>query len=208
MKIFILRHEERPSDCSFFTPLTKQGLTNAKQLVLDLNKKDIKIDIIISSPFIRTLQTIFPYALNKKLKIKLEYGLSEIHIPECITQRAVGMILPEYIGESFNYDNNYESIIKYNEIKYPEDINDVKKRINKILKNLICKYKNTETNILLVTHQSLCTSALEKIIKSVNIDIEKKNKLNASNIINDYTTGKLCLIFNKNQWDFQEINKL
>lgn len=208
MKIYILRHEERPSDCSFYTPLTKQGLNNAKQLILDLNDKGIKIDMIISSPFIRTLQTIYPYALNKKLKINLEYGLSEIHSKECITERAVGMTLPEYIAESFNYDDAYKSIIKHNEIKYPENINDVKNRINKILKNLICAYKHTDTNILLVTHQSLCICALENLIKSSNINMEIKNKLKCTNIKNDYTTGKLCLIFNKNQWDFEEINKL
>jgi 2,3-bisphosphoglycerate-dependent phosphoglycerate mutase len=208
MKIYILRHEERPSDCSFYTPLTKQGLNNAKQLILDLNDKEIKIDMIISSPFIRTLQTIYPYASNKKLKINLEYGLSEIHTKECITERAVGMILPEYIADSFECNKEYESIIKHNEIKYPENINDVKNRINKILKHLICKYKHTETNILLVTHQSLCISGLEKLIKSSNINIEIKNKLKCTNIKNDYTTGKLCLIFNKNQWEFEEINKL
>ena len=208
MKIYILRHEERPSDCSFFTPLTEQGLCNARKLILVLNEQDIKIDLILSSPFIRTLQTIYPYACNKKLNINLEYGLSEIHIPECITERAVGMILPEYIAKSFNYNNKYESIIKYNDIKYPENIIDVKNRINKILKNLICKYINTDTNILLVTHQSLCIFALENIIKSENINLEIKNKLKCSTVKNDYTTGKLCLIFNEKQWDFKEINKL
>ena len=126
MKIYILRHEERPSDCSFFTPLTKQGLINAKQLVLDINKQNINIDLILSSPFIRTLQTIYPYATNKKLKINLEYGLSEIHHPECITQKAVGMQIPEYIEVSFDYNDKYESII--NQLKIVLQNPDLKLR--------------------------------------------------------------------------------
>jgi broad specificity phosphatase PhoE len=209
MKIYIIRHEERPADCSFFTPLTKQGLCNAKKLVIDMDKQNIKIDIILSSPFIRTLQTIFPYAINKKLDINLEYGLSEIHHPDCITQIAVGMQLPEYIAQSFNYNNKYESIIKYNEIKYPENIIDVKNRINKILKYLICTYNKTDKSILLVTHQSLCVCALENIIDSLNLDInlDIKNKLKCNLNKRNYNTGKLCLIFDKNQWVFNEINK-
>lgn len=207
MKIYILRHEERPSDCSFFTPLTKQGLINAKKLILDLETQNLNIDIIFCSPFIRTLQTICPYAIKKKKCINLEYGLSEIHVPQCITERAVGMELPEYIAESFNCNNNYKSIIEYNNIKFPENINDVQIRINKILKNIIQKYIKTDYNILLVTHQSLCTCALENIIKSVFINTETKNKLKSSNLKKNYETGKMCLIFDKNQWDFKEINK-
>ena len=77
------------------------------------------------------------------------------------------MQIPEYIAESFDYNDKYESIIKHNAIKYQETITDVKIRINKILKHLICKYIKTNINILLVTHQSLCFSVLENIIKSL-----------------------------------------
>ena len=33
MKIYILRHEHRTEDCSFFSPLIEKGLYNAKKLV-------------------------------------------------------------------------------------------------------------------------------------------------------------------------------
>jgi hypothetical protein len=33
MKIYLLRHEDRTQDCSFFAPLTYDGLENAKKLV-------------------------------------------------------------------------------------------------------------------------------------------------------------------------------
>ena len=33
MKIYILRHEDRTQDCTFFSPLTEFGLRNAKKLI-------------------------------------------------------------------------------------------------------------------------------------------------------------------------------
>ena len=59
MKIYLLRHEDRTQDATFFSPLTKQGLENSVKLIKDLEKSNI--NIVYSSPFIRTLQTIHPY---------------------------------------------------------------------------------------------------------------------------------------------------
>jgi broad specificity phosphatase PhoE len=57
MKIYILRHEKRPADCSFFVPLSEEGLKDSIKLVPRLKK--CNINLIFSSPFIRTLQTIY-----------------------------------------------------------------------------------------------------------------------------------------------------
>jgi 2,3-bisphosphoglycerate-dependent phosphoglycerate mutase len=76
MKIYILRHEERTIDCSFFGPLTMNGLQNSKKLI---NKLDmLNITDVYSSPFIRTLQTIEPFIKKNNMKIKLEYSLTVI----------------------------------------------------------------------------------------------------------------------------------
>ncbi len=72
MKIYILRHEDRTQDCTFFSPLTKKGLENSAELVPVLVK--CKIDIIFTSPFIRTLQTVYPFIKETKIKPYLEYG--------------------------------------------------------------------------------------------------------------------------------------
>ena len=69
MKIYILRHEDRTMDGTFFSPLTQDGLDNSIKLIDVLNK--CKIDTIYSSPFIRTLQTVLPYAKSRNLKINL-----------------------------------------------------------------------------------------------------------------------------------------
>ena len=58
MKIYLLRHEDRTMDLTFFSPLTKNGLENSNELVKYLERE--KINTIYSSPYIRTLQTIYP----------------------------------------------------------------------------------------------------------------------------------------------------
>ena len=79
--VYFLRHEERyrvgDAECS----LTPRGILKAS---IDTIKKIIKatkgrhpINSIYSSPFLRTLQTIFPFAKSKKLKIKVEDSLYE-----------------------------------------------------------------------------------------------------------------------------------
>ena len=75
MKLYILRHEDRTQDCSFFSPLTLVGLNNSKKLAEHLKKENI--NLIFSSPFIRTLQTVQPYVKETKISINLEYSLSE-----------------------------------------------------------------------------------------------------------------------------------
>lgn len=196
MKIFILRHEDRSQDCSFFSPLTEQGLNNAKKL-----KKYLllcNINIIFSSPFIRTLQTIKPYIDTQKSIVNIEYGLSEIHHEDIIAKKSVGLTLPIYLAKYYNYNCNYNSIIKSYQIKYPEIYEDVVKRIKIVLQRIIKKYGNTNNNILLVTHQSLCSAILEIINKNTNLQLDTHTIMN-------YPLGKLTLVFD-NYWCYKLIN--
>ena len=96
MKLYILRHEDKTQDATFFSPLTKQGLENATKLINELEK--VEISHIYSSPYIRTLQTVHPYCKKHDLKIKLEYGLSEINHEDIIPKKSYQIRLPEYIA--------------------------------------------------------------------------------------------------------------
>jgi broad specificity phosphatase PhoE len=197
MKIYILRHEDRVSDCTFYSPLTKKGLDNSEKLIEILNNNNI--NYIFSSPFRRTLQTIYPYSNYKKYKINIEYGLSEIHHEEIIPKKSVGNLLPEYICQLFNYNPEYITIINSDQINYPESNKDVMIRIKKIIKNIITKYNNTDYNILLVTHQSLCINIIKLIKYFSSIEIDDTFLIN-------YPVGKLSLIFDNNDWKFNLIN--
>lgn len=194
MKIYILRHEDRTQDCSFFAPLTKEGLENSARLVGKLLK--LNIDIVLSSPFIRTLQTIYPFVKDSKKKIGIEYGLSEMHHSDIIPKKAVGINLPEYLAETFSYDPEYNTFIKPTDIVYPETNKDVSVRIKRFLRQLIANYAGTEKIILLVTHQAVCSEIL-KIVNNSNPDI----KLEES-IINNYEKGRVSLVYS-NGWTYQ-----
>lgn len=199
MKIYILRHEDRTQDCSFFAPLTKTGLENSINLVPVLNKKNI--NMVICSPFIRTLQTIFPFVKESKNKVKIEYGLSEFHNQDIIPKKAVGISLPEYLAESFEYDSTYKTVIKPTEIVYPESEKDMKKRCKRVLKDVISTYFETDYNIIIVTHQSLCRAFLQ-IVNQKSSSL--KDKID-ENEINNYKTGKVCKIFD-NGWTYEPVN--
>jgi broad specificity phosphatase PhoE len=196
MKIYILRHEDRTLDCSFFSPLTALGLSNANNLINFLEK--LNINSILSSPFIRTLQTVYPFSNKGNIKINIEYGLSEIHHEDIIAKKSVGISLPEYLGDKYNYNCVYKSIIKHTDIKYPEKYIDVVKRVKIVLSYIIKKYAKTNTNILLVTHQSLCCSILEIINKCHTSKID-------NHLMTNYPKGKICLVF-ENGWTFKPIN--
>ena len=195
MKLFLLRHEDRTQDCSFFSPLTVLGLDNAKQLAPLLKKYNI--DLIFSSPFIRTLQTVYPYVKESGVKINVEYSLCELHHQDIIAKQSAGIYLPEYIAQAFNYNPSYKSLIEPLDIKYPETEGNVKERTKQFIKHLLMNYHNTDYNILIVTHQSICFNIIEpikKILPSIDID--------------EYEKGKLTQIFDNYNWVYEEINKI
>lgn len=199
MKIYILRHEDRTQDCSFFSPLTLNGLENAEKLIDTL--KECNINKIYSSPFIRTLQTIYPYCTSTNKIINIEYGLSELHHQDIITKNAVGISLPTYLAEAFCYNPEYTTVVKPSEIKYPEKEIDILPRVKKVLKKIITQNYKTNNNIVIVSHQAICIAILKLVNKFSN---EFKNKINKDKL-NNYPKGHLCLVFNNN-WTYSPIN--
>lgn len=197
MKIYILRHEERTIDGTFFSPLTKNGLINSLNLIPVLEK--LNITTIISSPYVRTLQTVIPYVKRKNIKINLEYGLGEYLHPDIIPFASYNVELPDYLCEEFNYNPNYVSLIKSSELEFPEDEKTFENRTKKILKLIIQKYYKTTENILIVTHQGHCKNILKVINRTIPIKPETES-------IDNYKTGKLSLIFDTNKWKYAKLN--
>jgi broad specificity phosphatase PhoE len=196
MKIYILRHEDRTMDGTFFSPLTQDGLENSIKLIEILNTH--KIDTIYSSPFIRTLQTVLPYAKSKKLKINLEHSLSEIQHPHLIPVKSYQINLPQYIAEQFNYNPNYTSYLDPAYHIYPEDEKCVAARVKKFISKLVKEMADKNNNILIVTHQIVCNCLLKIATKktgSINIECSY-----------NYPKGGLTKIFDTEEWIFEPIN--
>lgn len=197
MKLYILRHEDRTQDATFFSPLTKVGLENSVKLIEDLKKLDITH--IYSSPYIRTLQTCYPYAKDAGIKIKLEYGLCEIQHSDIIPKNSYQVRLPEYIAEGFNYDSEYKEIIAPENLSYPEDDKLVSKRIKEVLKHIFTSRYDSNNNILLVSHQPVCKSILG-IVKRRSILKPDES------VFNEYPKGALSQVYDNNIWSFKPIN--
>jgi broad specificity phosphatase PhoE len=196
MKLFILRHEDRTMDATMFSPLTKEGLDNSIKLIEKINKCDI--DIIFSSPFIRTLQTVLPYSKSKKININIEHSLSEIQHPHLIPVKSYQINLPIYIAEQFNYNPNYTSYLDPAHHIYPEDEKCVCNRVKKFISKLINEMIDTKHNILIVTHQIVCNCLLKlatKQLKDINIETTY-----------NYPKGGITKIFDTNEWLFEPIN--
>jgi broad specificity phosphatase PhoE len=188
MKIYILRHEDRTIDCTFFSPLTQKGLENS--LLLSCSLIPLNINEIYCSPFIRTLQTINPYIKKTNKKIKLEYSLTEIKHESIIPIKSHNVELPTYLAEIFNYDESYQTFINTNEISYPETSSKLRQRVINFLREIIIKNYKTQKNILLVTHQGIC---------NIILNIIKANE-------DQYQLGKLSLIFDTDYWVYKKIN--
>lgn len=197
MKIYILRHEDRTIDATFFAPLTENGLNNANNLIPILEK--LNITRIFCSPYIRTMQTIYPFSKKKNMRLNLEYSLIEIQHESIIPPNSHSVELPLYIAKEFNYNSEYVSTIKSIEISYPENQKLLEKRTKKFLKQIINNYYKTNENILFVTHQGLCNVFLNIINKfgQSKPDIQ---------LLEGYPLGCLSLIFENNQWNYKKIN--
>ncbi|RKQ38005.1 histidine phosphatase family protein [Oceanobacillus halophilus] len=75
-KIYFVRH------CSAYgqhidSPLTETGITQAKQLSQFFKQQNISIDKIISSPYLRAIETIKPYAEEHNISISIDQRLKE-----------------------------------------------------------------------------------------------------------------------------------
>lgn len=199
MKIYILRHEDSTMDSTFFSPLTKKGLKNALSLMSLLRDKNIKT--IYSSPFIRALQTVYPYSDKYKIPINLEYSLIEFQHNDIIPKSSYSVRLPEYIANDFNSKKNYKSEFEPEDICFPEKIGDVKKRVKKFISNLIRNYHNRDINILIITHQLPC-NIISMLSHKHSADSSDKKYL----IDTNYPTGGLSKIFDDKSWVFDPIN--
>tara|TARA_B100001093_G_C26845475_1_gene1022577 strand:- start:525 stop:1121 length:597 start_codon:yes stop_codon:yes gene_type:complete len=197
MKLYILRHEDRTMDLTFFSPLTKNGLEKSVDLIEKLEKE--RINQIYSSPYIRTLQTIYPYSKKYNLRPKLDYSITELYQEGNIPKKSYQVTIPEYIADSFNYDKEYKSMIMPNKIEFPESIRNFDNRIKAFLKNIIKNNYEKDNNVLLVTHQG--------VIDIIMRIISKRNS-NLKDSVNQlkYPKGALTKILDNTEWKFDKIN--
>ena len=161
MTLYLLRHEKRYSDPTYFTSLTDEGISNSKTLIEKI--KDVRPDIIFSSPFLRCVQTAYPYVSEANKKINIEYSLYEFLEDHAFTQENYAHTHselyeahPEFISI---INEQYCSHIQMTDIHYPERaFEQLNNRLLPFINYLFKTYHDTSITILIVAHQSIVSS--------------------------------------------------
>jgi probable phosphoglycerate mutase len=147
MKIYLVRHgetiwnKEKKMAYNKDLVLTDLGIEQAKELALEVNKIDY--DFIMTSPFIRTLQTT--EIINTKNK--------KVIIEERLAERNVGILDGKDLIKEIDF---YEVGNYYKNLSYEgaEDMQTFCKRIWSFLDEIKTKYQDKK--IIFVTHGYVC----------------------------------------------------
>jgi len=171
LNIFLLRHEERPeNDIGVFSRLTENGRHRSESIIIP------DIDIIFCSPFIRTIETIYPYCIKNNIKINVEYSICEyLHNRFFIKndpRYELSEILNNYptknLGNIINYE--YSSLISKDDLIVLEDEINLEKRIKNFFDYLKLNFSNKK--ILIVTHKAVINKIKDLYIEPTNLDAE------------------------------------
>lgn len=193
MKIILLRHEERNlEDPRFHTPLTEKGRIQAIKLSEELS--NIDIDLIFSSPFERTIQTILPYCIKNNKKINLENSLYEFpNNPMFIDNELYDK---ESVNSAYSIiiNDEYNSILKKEELTFSdkniiidiESIENLENRAEFFLNYLLKNHRENDETILIVSHEGV----LKKIEKKIFECLNKEHKYETFNM-GEYRTYKM-----------------
>ena len=167
MKIILLRHEERENNVGFYSNLTEDGIINSCLLPKKLKKYNI--DIIFSSPFIRTLQTIYLYSEENNKKVNVEYGLYEyLHNPCFILSKwyySINELNDKSLLTIIN--TNYKSVVNKDDFVVLENELSLEKRIVKFFNYL--KYNHNNETILIVSHMGIINKIKDIYIKKTDL---------------------------------------
>ena len=173
MPIFVLRHERRFSSPKFFSSLTPKGLENSNLLVTKI--KDLQIDEIFCSPFLRTIQTITPYVKETNQKINIEYALYEAVKQNTFTNDDYLHSYEELFDMESDYKNlinsHYISFFHPKNIDFPENLDKIYLRIVPFLENL--KKYSENKNVLLVTHMTTALMIKEYLVNNLQLTCDK-----------------------------------
>lgn len=156
MKLFLLRHEERPEESDFYTELTEKGKENSLNKIEELNK--LNINIIFCSPFIRCIQTIEPYCIKYGKNANIDCSLGEYPYNEMNTR----MTHPVEFIELINMD--YVPVLST--MPLYETLKDFQERVKDFCSRLLMKYYDRNVNVLIVSHQSVINTIKHLVTNS------------------------------------------
>ncbi|WP_088050397.1 histidine phosphatase family protein [Virgibacillus dakarensis] len=157
-KIFLVRH------CSAVgqhkdSPLTKEGIRQARQLSTFFARQNIEFDKIISSPYLRAIESIKPYAEQINSRIEVNENLRERILSEEPIDDWLDVLEQSFIDLDFALPGG-------------ESGNDCIRRANSVLESLYSN--NALSNIIIVSHGNLITLLLKYYDNTFGFDHWKR----------------------------------
>ncbi|MFC4557325.1 histidine phosphatase family protein [Virgibacillus kekensis] len=129
------------------SPLTSHGIRQAKQLADFLAEKRIEADKIVSSPYLRAIESIRPYAEKNKLNITVDDRLKE----RILSEDPIDDWL-EVLEQSFN-DLDFR-------LPGGESGNDAVKRAEMVIENVLAD--SNVSNVVFVSHGNIIALLLSR----------------------------------------------
>lgn len=149
-KLIVVRHSETEGQHED-SPLTKQGIRQAQTLAYFLDRAGHEVDRIISSPFLRAVETIKPYARKKGLEVETDERLEERVLSH----------EPLNDWEEVLHDTFQDPELK---LSGGESSKEAKKRVLSLIEEL---EQEDCGNVLLVTHGNLLALLLQKYKREI-----------------------------------------
>ncbi|MDR2976784.1 MAG: histidine phosphatase family protein [Streptococcaceae bacterium] len=152
--IYFIRHSERDTtvqDDDFGAPLTEEGHARSEALVAVF--ENIVIDAIFSSPYKRTMDTVFPLAISRQLEIQTSPDLRE---------RETGVWLDDFEAYAAKQWADFDY-----KLETGESLNEVQTRNISALKAILCQFK-TES-IIIGTHGTALSTILNYYDKNFGL---------------------------------------
>ena len=173
MPIYVLRHERRFGCPKFFTSLTPKGIEYSNLLVKKI--ENLKINLVFSSPFLRTIQTIAPYIKETNKKINVEYALYEAVKKNTFSNDDYLHSVDELFAINNEYkqfiNGDYISYLSPKDINYPENLDRIYTRVIPFLDHLKTNYN--DKSILLVTHMTTALMIKEYLVNNSKLITDK-----------------------------------
>lgn len=149
-KIYFVRHcsaEGQHKD----SPLTRAGIKQAAELADFLNKQNISIDLILSSPYLRAIDSIKPYASSIDISIQEDERLRERILSGEPIEDWMEALELSFKDEHFSLPGG-------------ESAQDVLTRSNEVLQSIL--QNSFVKNALIVSHGNLLSHLFQQFDKN------------------------------------------
>ena len=132
----------------------------ADELAKELKK--IQIDCIYCSPFLRTLQTVYPYCVVTEQKVNIENAFYE-PLDDNVFNRYNYRHRVADLADSYPHllrvvDSGYKSTVFVSNIRCKETEVQVTNRVFPFICNICCMNKGSGKTFLIVTHGTICNA--------------------------------------------------